>query len=191
MSLTISLLFPTGRYVAATMDRHDEAEWPPHPARLILGLLSSHYRGQQLPAERAALQWLCEQAPPHIVIPKEADCQVQIISGVFVPQNPSEAKDVKHRRKEREFATVTLPDTEASVFFHWPELEPEPEVFTALASLVEKLPRLGHSSSLVVASLSCEAPPVDLVHLAPQSADAISSPDFRLRIPWSGLLESA
>lgn len=191
MPLIISLRFPTERYVAASMTRRDEVEWPPHPARLMLGLLAAHHLGAVLPEERAALQWLCEQEPPVVLLPPHEHCVKQNMKGVFVPQNPSEAKDIKHPRKERSFPSVILPGDQASIIFQWPAAEPDVATRASLASLVGKLVRLGHSSSLVMATLADEIPAGEWQELAPLANDDPAAPDHRLRVPWPGLLESA
>ncbi len=191
MPLIISLRFPTERYVAATMTRRDEVEWPPHPARLMLGLLAAHHLGDVLSAERAALQWLCEQEPPVVILPPKEHYVELNMKGVFVPQNPSEAKAVKHPRKERAFPSIILPDNQANIFFHWPTAEPDAPLRSALASLVGKLVRLGHSSSLVLGTLLDELPAGNWQRIIPHTSDDPGTPDHRLRVPWPGLLESA
>ncbi len=191
MPFIISLSFPTERYVAATMTRRDEVEWPPHPARLILGLLAAHHLGDVLPAERAALQWLCEQEPPVVLLPPMEHCVELNMKGVFVPQNPSEAKAVNHPRKERAFPSVVLPSDQPSICFHWPVALPDSTTRAALASLVGKLVRLGHSSSLVLGTLLDEPPTGVWQRLMPQTGDDPGTPDHRMRVPWHGLLESA
>ena len=191
MPLIISLRFPTERYVAATMTRRDEVEWPPHPARLMLGLLAAHHLGDALSAERAALQWLCEQAAPLLLLPPAAHCVEMNMKGVFVPQNPSEAKSTAHPRKERSFPSIILPADQAEILFYWPFAEPDAETLNALSALVRKLVRLGHSSSLVTASVVDEVPQGEWQHLMPQATDDPGTPEYRLRVPWDGLLESA
>ncbi|MBN8458280.1 MAG: type I-U CRISPR-associated protein Cas5/Cas6 [Verrucomicrobia bacterium] len=191
MPLIISLRFPTERYVAASMTRRDEVEWPPHPARLMLGLLAAHHLGSVLTEERAALQWLCEQDPPVMLLPPAEHCVKQYMKGVFVPQNPSEAKDIKHPRKERSFPSVILPGGQASIIFHWPAAAPDDATRAALASLVGKLVRLGHSSSLVMGALADEIPDGEWQELIPLANDDPAATDHRLRVPWPGLLDSA
>ena len=191
MSLVISIGFPTERYVAATMTRRDEVEWPPHPARLMLGLLATHFRGDAVPQERAALQWLCEQGPPVVILPPSNHCVAELMKGVFVPQNPSEAKDTKHARKERSFPSMRLPAAQPNVLFHWTAAEPDDATRAALASLVGKLVRLGHSSSLVMGELVNEVPDGEWQHFIPQESESLATPEQRLRVPWPGLLTSA
>lgn len=191
MPLILSVRFPTERYVAATMTRRDEVEWPPHPARLVLGLLAAHHLGDTISSERSALQWLCEQSAPEVILPPANHCVELNMKGVFVPQNPTVAQSISHPRKERSFPSIILPSDQPEIIFHWPDADPDGETRAALSSLVRRLIRLGHSSSLVMAALVEEIPPGEWQRLMPQSADDPGTPDHRLRVPWDGLLESA
>lgn len=191
MPLTLTLRFPTGRYVAASTSNRDELEWPPHPARLLLGLLATHYRRGGPSAERAALQWLCEQPPPELFLPPDHLCTPETMSGVFVPQNPSEAKSLSHPRKARSFPSMLLPEDQPLIAFHWPQAEPDAVVRESLRLLVADLARLGHSSSLVAAEITDTLPAGEMDHLQPLAEDSPSSPDHRLRVGWPGLLDSA
>lgn len=201
MPLTIILRFPTHRYVAASMTNRDELEWPPHPARLMLGLLASHYRSAGLPAQRQALQWLCEQSAPKLFLPPEDHCARETLAGVFVPSNTgSELTDKKkitkirkyHYPAKRSFPSLVFPEDQALIAFHWPELEADHETRAALADLVNQLPRFGHSSSLVMGELAHSVPEQgEWESWIPVADDALESPELRLRVPWSGLLDSA
>jgi len=192
MPLTISLRFPTGRYAGTAWANKDAVEWPPHPARLCLGLLDALHRSGCPAAERDALLWLCRLPPPVIVLPDDSAAFGIVHDGVFVPQNPSQAEAVRPPRKQRSFPAVML-DAEAPVlFFSWPEREATAPA--ALESLVARLPRLGHSSSLVVAHVSAEAPPAGpgWRQLSPCTGDpAPEVQQYHLRVPWDGLVESA
>ena len=191
MSLTISLQFPAGRYVAASWGNRDEVEWPPHPARLCLGLIDAMHKSGNEPAMRAALRWLCSLPPPVIMVPDVSQSDMQVLDGIYVPQNPSAADDVKHTRKPRSFPVVFLNPDSPMVFFHWPDVAVPPASGAALADLLSKLPRFGHSSSLVLASL-CNHPPEgqhDLRVFQPVKTDEVS--EYSLRVNWDGLLESA
>jgi len=193
MPLTLSLQFPAGRYVAASWGDRDEVEWPPHPARLCLALTDALHRAGNPSGPRAALEWLCQQAPPEIVIPTADLADLRVLDGIFVPQNPSQAESVKHPRKQRSFPTVFLDADIPTVFFHWPSAELIDDQRVNLAKLVSNLPRLGHSSSLVMASLSDGAPPhgEGWREIRPMNEDHQGSPEFRLRVGWDGLLNSA
>ena len=211
MSLTISLQFPTGRYVAAGWSDKNSIEWPPHPARFCLGLLDALHRAGNPADEREALLWLCEQGAPEIALPDEAGVDQQVHGGVFVPQNTyitDKKATVKegpfwkgeswgnifyHPRKERAFPVVYLDSENPSVFFHWPGAEPSEKITSALESLLARLPRFGHSSSLVIASLQGSPnQDSDWQILEPLTDKRVTStPSHSLRVPWPGLMESA
>ena len=193
MPLTLSLQFPTGRYVAASWGDKDEVEWPPHPARLCLALIDVLHKSGNSPAHRAALQWLTQQKPPEIVLPIPQLADVRLLDGIFVPQNPAQADGVKHSRKPRSFPTVFLDADVPTVFFHWPYAEVTPDLREDLSQLVSNLPRFGHSSSLVIGSLSEQAPPNGSAWrvISPAKKDHPGTPEFRLRVGWDGLIKSA
>lgn len=194
MPLTISLTFPAGRYVAASWDDKEKAEWPPHPARLCLALIDTLHRTGNRPSDRAALQWLCKQnAPSSITLPCESFVSIRKMDGFFVPQNPSAAKNIKHTRKARSFPSVFLDPDQPTVFFHWEKADLPDEHRTPLAVLLSGIPRFGHSSSLVIASLAETTPShsEDWRIIQAISSEQPVTPDVALRVPWPGLLESA
>jgi CRISPR-associated protein Csb2 len=193
MPITLSLQFPTGRYVAASWGDKDEVEWPPHPARLCLALIDVLHKSGNSPAHRAALQWLTQQDPPEIVLPIPQLADIRLLDGIFVPQNPAQADGVKHPRKPRSFPTVFLDADTPTVYFHWPSAEATPDLRENLAQLVSNLPRLGHSSSLVIGSLSEQSPPSGNGWrlISPTTKDHPGTPEFSFRVGWDGLLKSA
>ncbi len=193
MSLTLSLQFPAGRYVAASWGDRDEVEWPPHPARLCLALIDALHKSGNASGPREAIEWLCQQKPPEIVIPTANRADVQVLDGIFVPQNPSQAEGVKHPRKPRSFPTVFLDGDAPTVFFHWSSVAIPDELRGDLAGLVSNLPRFGHSSSLAIVSITDDAPPSgnEWRVIRPMKDDHHGTPEFRLRVGWDGLLKSA
>ena len=193
MALTLSLQFPAGRYVAASWGDKDEVEWPPHPARLCLALIDALHKSGNTLGSRDSLKWLCQQEPPEIVIPAEAQTDIQLRDVIFVPQNPAQAEGVKHPRKARSFPTVFLDADAPTVFFHWSSAKLPDEHREGLAGLVSNLPRFGHSSSLVIVSISDDVPPSgdNWRVIRPMKDDHHGTPEFRLRVGWDGLLQSA
>jgi CRISPR-associated protein Csb2 len=208
MPFTISLQFPAGRYVAAAWGDKDAVEWPPHPARLCLGLVDALHHAGNPPAMREALEWLCAQSPPVIVVPDEEHANLRVLDGIFVPQNPSKTegkpgKDKKPSqrtpagisvpRKERCFPTVFLDPDNPTVFFHWPEAYLPDELSVPLQSLLTSLPRYGHSTSLAMAAISFGALPLGdhWRRIQPVSRDEFGTPDFGIRVAWDGLIQSA
>jgi CRISPR-associated protein Csb2 len=192
MPLTLSLRFPTGRYAAAAWDDKERAEWPPHPARLALAFIDVLHKAGNPATLRDALVWLCQQGAPSIIVPTPAHVDIQQMDGFYVPQNPSEAGGPKHPRKPRSFPTVFLDPEQDTVFFHWPDSNPEAPQITALEDLTTRLPRYGHSSSLVIATATTMTPPSgDAWRLLEPVTEATFHADHRLRIPYANLLESA
>ena len=103
--LTISIEFLTGRYVATRYDDRRAAEWPPHPARVYSAFAATHFEVPVDPeAERAALAWLAEQAPPEICC---TAAEVRDAFDVFVPVNdPAAIPDVWDEAAAFEQATA-------------------------------------------------------------------------------------
>jgi CRISPR-associated protein Csb2 len=105
--LTIAIEFLTGRYVATRYDDRRAAEWPPHPARVYSAFAATHFESAVDPAaERDALTWLAEQAPPEICY---SDAEPREIFDVFVPVNdPSAIPDVSGEAEALDQATSEL-----------------------------------------------------------------------------------
>lgn len=188
MSLTISLSFPTGKYVAAAWDDRSKPEWPPHPARLCLGLVDTLYKSGNQQSERSALKALCAAGAPDIHLANDVTVSSQ--DGYYVPQNPrSSDGSLSPGRKARAFPCVLVDADHPAILFHWPDLVLNIPTESALAALLEKLPRYGHSSSLVLARIA-DTPPNGLDRLLPKSAGDFSTPDHMLRVPYAHLLET-
>lgn len=193
MSITISLQFPAGRYVAASWSDKNTVEWPPHPARLCLGLLDALHKAGEPADEREQLLWLCRQKPPILIVPSKTLITEALLDGVYVPQNPSNAESINASRKARSFPTVFLDSDEPTVFFQWPDIELSDNDFSCLSKLLGRVPRLGHSSSVVMVTLRKTPPDLSASWqcFSPISAELLRTPDFQLRVPWDGLIESA
>jgi CRISPR-associated protein Csb2 len=82
-AIEVNLL--TGQYGAAHFGDRDEAEWPPHPARLYSALVAAWaYEQPPLVDERTALAWLAEQGAPEIVC---SDAEARAVVTHYVPVN--------------------------------------------------------------------------------------------------------
>lgn len=136
--------------------RHDEdsPEWPPHPVRLLNGLLASADIDDA--RELDALQWLERQPPPTIV----ASVDVVECGGrsSYVPTNRREKNtDVYGRfpgRKAlgpRTWRAVSPKDP--VVRYEWPDSAPS-DIADVLNEIAGRLPYLGRSTSPVVASVA-------------------------------------
>ena len=158
MSFAIHVHYLTG-YCCAAEAGTGRVEWPPHPARLFMALVSACYESGGEVAELAALRWL-ESLDPPTVFAGDHDPRRGV--QVFVPTNdrtsPKDADKVadgkvfenlralpQHRdRKERSFARAWLHDERTA--FAWDDPVEHRE---ALDRLCGKVGRLGHASSLV------------------------------------------
>ncbi len=135
-----------------------------------------------------ALEWLCAQGAPTIVVPRESEISRELMGGFFVPQNPTEATGITHRRKPRSFPRVRVDPDRITVQFSWPSATIPGELEVPMAGLLSRLPRFGHSSSLCIAAMH-EPVNADGELLEP-SAEAESSA-MMLRVPYAGLLRDA
>ena len=81
----IEVSFLTGRYSATSHHDREQAEWPPHGARLFSAMVAA-WADTEPPdsAERAALEWLEAQPPPRISAPEAV--RRRVVSH-FVPVN--------------------------------------------------------------------------------------------------------
>ena len=81
----IEVSFLTGRYSATSHHDREQAEWPPHGARLFSAMVAA-WADTEPPdsAERAALEWLEAQPPPRISAPGAV--RRRVVSH-FVPVN--------------------------------------------------------------------------------------------------------
>lgn len=93
--LTLRLEFLTGRYCASSPSNRNEAEWPPHPARIYSALVAAHYDGDAPAAGEAALKWLEAQPAPTIHFsPLSADgLEVRDVFDNYVPVNDKALSD--------------------------------------------------------------------------------------------------
>lgn len=64
--LTLRLEFLTGRYCASSPTNRNEAEWPPHPARIFSALVAAHHDGDATSSGREALEWLEALPAPNL-----------------------------------------------------------------------------------------------------------------------------
>lgn len=79
------------RYVATAYNDREQAEWPPHPARLFSALVATWAEaephsedGQE---EELALRWLEQQEAPHIIASASTHASRRTVVPVFVPVN--------------------------------------------------------------------------------------------------------
>ncbi|WP_394829785.1 type I-U CRISPR-associated protein Csb2 [Pendulispora albinea] len=180
-----------GRAVASDVSQRDAAEWPPHPSRLFSALVDAladvrvdssdeHARCE------AALRWLEKLPAPEIAASIDDDVSCRTMVKHWVPINDEtverlrSAPLVEQRKRQERFFPAIIP-AKPVVTFIWPSVEPENEHARALDRLVERVPYLGHSSSLVRMTRRSDAPP-------PTLAPSLDG-NHILRVPGPGRLD--
>ncbi|HLG99667.1 MAG TPA: type I-U CRISPR-associated protein Csb2 [Bryobacteraceae bacterium] len=185
--LSLGIRYLTGCAVASDVDNRGRTEWPPHPSRVFMALAAAHFETGEDLDERAALEWLEQQAAPQIKAPEYNE---RAAVTQFVPVNdvagPSTAPvhsalGFSRKRQPREFAKAWIDDE--NVFLHWPEVDPG-QHFSSLQRLCEKVTRIGHSASLVQMWASQEAPNTPANWLPDEG-----SPTERFRVPSPGTIQ--
>ncbi|HLJ20039.1 MAG TPA: type I-U CRISPR-associated protein Csb2 [Terriglobales bacterium] len=161
--LSISVRYFTGYAAAGRADDREAVEWPPHPARLFMALAAAHFTSRGGPAERAALAWLEQQAPP-VISAGGHSARSRVLQ--YVPVNElgkneaavpvQSAPGLFRQRQPRSFPRAWL--ERETAYFTWPSAEPNSH-FPALAALCSKVTRLGHASCLVHVAASADAAP--------------------------------
>ncbi|MFW5834847.1 MAG: type I-U CRISPR-associated protein Csb2 [Pseudomonadota bacterium] len=163
--LAIEVEYLAGVAFATTVEDRRRAEWPPHPDRLFSALVDAWGLAGEDQAEAAALRWLETQPAPLV---QAAAAHRRAVVDVFVPPNDAATtgkpgtipKDLgaavrvlpqlRKNRQPRHFPAV-LPD-EPRVRFVWPDSAPGTHA-PGLARMVDRLVALGHSASLIRATL--------------------------------------
>jgi CRISPR-associated protein Csb2 len=173
------------------------AEWPPHPDRIFMALVATHFATDGGRDERDALEWLERQPPPALTV--SAAHSRQAVTA-FVPVNDVAVPRVRKGRKLHELADweaglKLLPERrprqprqypaviphDSRVFFQWETAVPSPAIRDTLAALCQKVTRVGHSASLVQMWVE-DAPPPSTLRPSVQAATQ------RLRVPCEGRL---
>jgi CRISPR-associated protein Csb2 len=143
--LAFEVEYLMGRVFAGEYGDRTRSEWPPHPARLFSALASAFFENGAKPEERRALEWL-EQLPPAYIKAGEPGRPVRTTA--FVPTNyVGDNVPVLRGKQPRQFPAQG--PSEATVYFIWPEAEPDGEIALALDSLAERTGYLGKACSLV------------------------------------------
>ena len=154
--LTIGWEYLTGYAVATNPASREQAEWPPHPARVFMALAAAWFQSGEDPAEGDALRWLETLGDPQLELPPSDRVSPCSSVMVYVPVNdkvgPSaatlqSAPALTRSKQSRTFPRVHVGDT--SCFMHWPNAETSRQRSEALDGLCGKVTRIGHSSSLV------------------------------------------
>ncbi|MDA8020489.1 MAG: type I-U CRISPR-associated protein Csb2 [Thermoanaerobaculia bacterium] len=165
-SFSIRVDFLTQPVLADVTGRGRRVEWPPHPHRLFCALTAAHYEAGV--GRRETLEWLECQSPPEIAT--TAAISERSTGTVYVPVNDKITRDSvsggppdrplgdRRKRQERTFAVGSpvpllsnaVGHSHRSVYYTWRVSESPPR---DLDDILFEVTRLGHSSSLVAASL--------------------------------------
>ncbi len=191
---TLRIEFLTGRSVSSSYNDRQQAEWPPHPARVFSAFVEA-WAAADPPAEdeRHALEWLERSGAPDLAF-SEASSRDAVTH--FVPVNDTALPSDRTAPASAAAAAVTLlPERRNRQARHFPSVTPEnpvvhlswaveppAEVRFALDRLAARVVRIGHSSSLVACVWKSEAPEPNLI---PDTAG-----DHVLRVPGEGQLAS-
>ncbi len=184
-SFSLAIEYLTGYAVATDPTNRQEAEWPPHPARLFMALAAAHFEtdgpSEAKRAEREALEWLATLDPPEISVPTHGLREVQT---VYVPVNdqPGGAALFKRTRQPRFFPRVYVGSEPLRQTWH-PSDDPPAGHLDALETISRNVTRIGHSSSLVWVRLERD-PSVEPTHVPDEHC--LQKP---LRITQAGALQ--
>jgi CRISPR-associated protein Csb2 len=149
--MRIEVEFLTGTVYAS--DGANGTEWPPHPARLFSAMVNAAKEADMGDTGDEALRWLESQGPPEIRAGEAAETHPVTR---FVPPNYPRFRNPCHllpwlrhgAPQKRTFPAQTPSDPMVS--FQWPTIKSYPEI---LPQIVRRVGHLGHSSSLVRASV--------------------------------------
>jgi CRISPR-associated protein Csb2 len=166
-----------GRAFAGDFRDRSEPEWPPHPSRLFSALAAAYFENGAAEAERRALAWLERQSPPQIRAGAPGE---PVLTTAYVPPNYPNDPIPALRSKQPRYFPAQGP-SEATVYFVWPEAQPEPELAAALDSLAARTAYLGRACSMVRMRVAQSAPEPNY---APDAAG-----EHVLRIPSEGRLQ--
>lgn len=190
-SISLVIEYLTGYAVATDPANREQAEWPPHPARVFMALVAAHFETDGSPeqkrAERDALEWLATLDPPDVTVPQHT---LREVLTVFVPVNdmevpkkttidgwdPNVQKDrdaikgamtilpsYRTNKQPRTFPRVHVGSEPLRLTWHAPDDSPTSHL-NALELICRNVTRIGHSSSLVWVRIERDAS-VDPTHV--------------------------
>jgi len=156
-SLTIGWEYLTGYAVATDPSNREQAEWPPHPARVFMALAAAWFERGEDVGESEALRWLEDlDGDPELHLPPLDAVFERSPVTVYVPVNDKagpaaatlqSASAITRSKRPRTFPRVWVGSK--SCYVHWPDASGAKQHRDALDRLCRKVTRIGHSSSLV------------------------------------------
>lgn len=192
----IELRFPLGTYHAVSSVSFGTPEWPPHPVRLLGGLLAAAHEapGVDIDAARAAIRRLAEARPPVIV----ADGGLPELRGAsrWAPRNHALSELKKDGLSPRDIGRGRTAVHKGGVVvgqrpiaFWWEDVELDAASARVLDVLVSELSFLGTSRSPVIGRVKTDAPAEASDRWEPVLDDADAG-DARVRVPDATLLDA-
>ena len=166
-----------GRSFAGDFGDRSASEWPAHSGRLFSALAASYFESGASPVEKAALEWLERQAPPHLNAGEAGQGEAPV---AYVPTNYQGDLPPVLRKKQPRYFPAQGP-SEAQIYFIWPDAEPPADIAAALDDLAGRTGYLGKACSLVRMRVTDSAPAANYV---PDAAGNIA-----MRVPSRGRLE--
>ena len=166
-----------GRVFAGDFHDRSGSEWPPHPGRLFSALASAYFENGAESNERAALEWLELQSPPHLHAGEAGRVTAPVTA--FVPINYRGCGLPIARKKQPRFFPAQGPSSTV-VHFVWPNAVPSSDITEALDRLASRTGYLGKACSLVRMRVTETAPEPNYV--PDGNGEAV------LRIPGKGRL---
>src|SRR5437660_4589687 len=98
--LSLEIEYLTGVCFAAQSQSSDQPDWPPQPDRVFSALVAAWGTRGEPADEKAALEWLEQQAPPAI---EASSIDARRVGISFVPPNdPSGKPEVMMDRRRRQ-----------------------------------------------------------------------------------------
>ena len=193
--VALAIRYLNGWAMATDPADRGRPEWPPHPDRVFMALVSAHFETDGEPREREALDWLERQGAPGLLA---SECTERTAVTAFVPVNDTSVPRLRagrtptaeqvsdgvqllperRGRQPRQFP-VAIP-RDPTIYLVW-NADPIGEVRQGLEELCEKVVRVGHSASLVQAWI--EDGPV-----APNWVPTDGAAQLRVRVPGPGRL---
>ncbi len=146
--LTIQFLFTAGRFHATPWNRQVNegvVEWPPHPWRILRGLLAVYYTKENNINNEKVLISLVEKMsePPVYKLPPASIGHTRHYMPLYHDGKTSKVFDT--------FVALSKSDV---LKVSWPNVELETDEETLLRSLLEKMSYLGRAESWVEASIT-------------------------------------
>lgn len=193
-AITLEIDFLGGISYASDPRNRARTEWPPHPDRVFQSLVASWGRNEPQDAqETAALEWLEAQDYSALQIDAAQGADRDNVI-VFVPPNDARTTsatsketarvlpEMRKNRQQRFFPARVLGDGDAArVRYVWANADGASTHAPALARLAREVTYVGHSASLVRASVTASA--------GPGAEPRRHAPEARvLRVPYRGRL---